>query len=500
MRTRRCFRGERIPVRSVRISHVGGRYRSSAGMAHELQVRSWFYHDNNEPEDLRSMQPAQLSAKEVLAMFRRRKKYLVLPALLVTTLCVLGAFILPRKYESSTTIMVQRDEVLNPLMNFTMAVSTASEDRLRTFNEIVYSKATIQVLIDSLNLGGSIHSEFDRQELIKTIRKNIQTERPGPTTFRIAYLDVDPVRARQAVQLMASHFIQTVLRVENQRNELAVEFYEAKLEELKQKFETIEGQMVAELRSDISEMPTEGRTISGRIDETDSQIGVIDERIKNYQRAMTPLQSATDQVGSDAGKEALFELVRLDIPYAGDMRTLVQKYDELTRRYTYRYPEVQKIQKQITDLLAIMRSSIDDEIAKLRKNRWDIESHRTQLIDELKKTSVNQQVDKEKQSNVDIYRGLYEDMKIKLEQARTTRDLGRRGSEQFIIIDPAIVPTEPSKPNRLLISAGGAALGLFLGILIVMTTEILDSRIRVARDLSVYRKRIIAYIPEGRIQ
>ncbi len=444
------------------------------------------------------MRPAQLSVHEVLAVFRRRKKNLVVPALLVTCLCILGAFILPRKYESSTTIMVQRDEILNPLMNFTMAVSTASEDRLRTFNEIVYSKATIEQLIDSLKLGKTAGTETQRQELIKEIRKNIATERPGATTFKIAYLDTDPERAQRAVQLLSGYFIKTVLQVENQRNELAVEFYEKKLEELRQKFEVTQGEMVAELRSRISEMPMEGRTISGRIDESDHQIGSIDDRVKNYQLALAPLQAAIDMIGTDNGKQDLFDLLRKDLPYVADLRPLVQRYDELTRRYTYQYPEVQKIQKQILDLLAIMRTSVESEVSKLRKNRWEMESRRTLLINDLKKSSVTQQVGKDKQSNVDIYRGLYEDMKIKLEQARTTRDLGRRGGDQFIVIDPAVVPSEPAKPNRLLIILAGMMFGLFLGVLTVLTTEILDTRIRVARDVAAYRKRIIAYIPEGR--
>src|SRR6267142_1482121 len=95
---------------------------------------------------------AQITAQEAINVFRRRKKYFYIPFCLFVGISICGILFLPKKYESSTTILVQRDEVLNPLVNYTMAVSMASEDRLKTFNEIVYSVSAIQTLMDSLNL------------------------------------------------------------------------------------------------------------------------------------------------------------------------------------------------------------------------------------------------------------------------------------------------------------------------------------------------------------
>lgn len=443
------------------------------------------------------MRAPQLTFQEALAVFRRRRPSFVFPFSIVFGLCVVGAFVLPRKYESSTTIMVQRDEVLNPLVSYTMAVTMASEDRLRTFNEIVYSKKTITVLIDSLQLNEVETTEKERQELIETIRKNITTERPGSSTFRISYLDTDPVRAQRAASLLANYFIETILKVENQRNEMTVEFFEKKLEELRQKYETGQKEMVTLLRSRISEMPMESRVVSGKLEDVEKDIGEIDDRVKTYQREFTTLKAFPEALYTNNGMQLLFDLSRKDLPHVGELRSLVARYDELTRRYTAQYPEVQRLQKQISHHLEIMKNAVETEIAKSRKARWDMERRRSQLVEELKKLSVTQQLDRDKESNLGIYRGLYDEMKIKLEQARTTRDIGRRSGEQFIIIDPALVPTEPSKPNRLLIIIGGLCFGTFLGIFAVATAEMLDTRIRAARDVSPYKKRVIAYIHDG---
>jgi len=57
---------------------------------------------------------------------------------------------------------------------------------------------------------------------------------------------------------------------------------------------------------------------------------------------------------------------------------------------------------------------------------------------------------------------------------------GRR----IAVIDPATVPSKPDRPNRLLISFGGSALGAFLGLALIAGLEFLNSSIRRAADIT----------------
>ena len=72
------------------------------------------------------MKPAQLKFRELLSIYRRRKRYLFIPAAIITGLSVIGAIFTANKYESSTTILVQRDEILNPLISYQMAVGIST--------------------------------------------------------------------------------------------------------------------------------------------------------------------------------------------------------------------------------------------------------------------------------------------------------------------------------------------------------------------------------------
>ncbi len=421
----------------------------------------------------------------------------IIPALTVTVLCIVGAFILPNKYESSTSILVQRDEILNPLISYDIAVAMASDDRLRTFNEIIYSRTNIQRLIDSLGLGTGLKTEEQRQALVDAVGKNISTERRGSDSFRISYLDTDPKRAQRAVTVVTNMFIEATLRVEGQKNEQAVQFFQGKLDELRQKYESSEKQFVSRLQEHPDSNPEETRSIAGQIQDIERQIDDLDAREKMYKREAGVVQSLPTTMHTASGKQALYDLQRTDLPFVADLKDLLSKYDDLLRHYTPKYPEVQNIEKQIVRILDRMQKGIESELVKLGPNRKDLENHRAQLIDELRKYSIDEHTDADKASDYNIYRKLYDDMKVKLEQAVAARDLGDKAANQFIILDPPLVPPEPSKPNRVQIIIAGLFVGLFIGGVTAILREMLDTTVRIPRDIEVYQKPVIAFITEG---
>jgi uncharacterized protein involved in exopolysaccharide biosynthesis len=378
-----------------------------------------------------------------------------------------------------------------------MAVSIASEDRLKTFNEIVYSNASIQKLIDSLNLDSGVRPGKEMEDLIKTIKKNIETERPGSATFKISFTDTDPLRAQRGALLLAHHFIAEILKVENQRNELAVQFFEKKLDEFRDKFESQQKEMVNLLRTRVQESPVENKTLISNVEEVDKDVAETEQKVKDYERGLSLIQQVSSGLSTEGDKQALFDLDRMDLPQIAQLHPLVTKYAEISRRYTARYPEMQKLITQINDLLGVMKNALQQELAHQDKARADLEKRRIQIVDNLKQTTASQQIDKDKQSNFDILRTMYDEMQVKLEQARTSRDLGRTGSEQFVLLDPPQVPVEPTKPNRVMIITAGVGSGLLIGLFSAALSELLDPSIRSIRDISSYGKRVIAYLPES---
>ncbi len=433
----------------------------------------------------------------VLGMLRRRKVWLVVPFILVSIITTIGAYLLPRRYESSTTIWVQRDEILNPLVSFTMAVQLASEDRLRTFNEIVYSRQTIEALMDSLEMRGSVETQAAWDELIDRTKSSIRTDRSGSDSFTMLFSDTDPVRAQRAVTTLANMFIQTRLRAEFQRNEYTVQFFENKLNEYEKKYGETQASVVSLLRQRSKELPGGTTSFSGRFDIMSERVRETSERIRDRERALQNIAMFPAAFRTERGRAALSQLEAADIANAADLRSLTAGYDSVTVRYTPKHPEVTRFEARILDLLERTRVILQSEMSILTARLSDIQKSRAELVQVITASSISQTVDKETESNYSFYQQLYNDMRVKLEQARIARELGRNAQNAFIIIDPARVPTKPTKPKRSLIIAGGMIAGLMLGLLAAAAAELLDTTIRSPREIEVYQKPIIALIPEG---
>lgn len=442
------------------------------------------------------MHTSQFSIRDLRHFISRRKKYLIIPPIVVTALCVVGAYMLPKRFESTTTIWVQPDEILNPLVNYQMAVQLASSDRLETFIEIIYSRKTIETVIDSVGMGNGVEGGIPWDNLIEHIRQNIKTARKGSDSFTISYLDTDPVRAQKMVSFLARTFIETRIKGEARRNELTVEFFERKLREYEEKFETTQHDMVTLLLQRMRERPTGSGGLYNRLDDLDKQIQRYNDKQKTDQRAVAQLAEFPDGFRTDEGKQALAELRHTDLPYAEELRTALQQYDDVSSRYTPLFPEVGKAENQIQDILRKMRVAVESELTGLSAQISELKASRQQTIDELMKYSVDQQEDLSKKSNYNLYQRLYEDMKTKLEQAKITQELGKNAENSFIIIDPARVPAKPSKPNQPLIIAGGGLFSIMLGIAAGLVAEYMDTRMRSLADLEAFHIPVIALLPD----
>lgn len=448
----------------------------------------------------RSVQTTQFSLQDILSFFRRRKILIVAPALLVTILCTIGAFMLKERYQSSATILVQRDDQLNPLLNLSTAFTLESEDRTKSFNEIIYSESVIQSLADSLGLVKPRSSEVEQQELLKTLKRNIVTDRPGKESFKVTYIDTDPLRAQRATTHLVNLFVQLKTKVDNQNFETAVKFFEAKAEELRKKYESNHRKVVSLTQKRVQETPLEQHALQGQIDDFDNRIREIDLHIEDLYRNQAVLRTFPDALKSERGKQALYDLQRSDAPYVDELRSILGRYEDLVQRYTDNYPDVRRLRVQMVELVQRMSRGMENEIPRQRKLRAELEQQRGRIVGQLRNTSVTERVDEAQESNYTIYRDLYDDMKIKIEQARTARDLGKKAKDRYVIIDPPRVPMSPSQPNKPLLISGGFGCGLLLGCLAAVVAELLDTRVRAPIDLQMYGKPIIAFISEGPYQ
>lgn len=448
------------------------------------------------------MRPAQIRLHEVLSMYRRRWVLVVVPMIIVSTLCTIGAFLLPRKYEATTTMLVRPDQTLRAMGDYTDMAGF--DEQLRSYNEIIYSNTFIQSVIDSLGIGHNIKTEAERQTMLNSTRRDITADRRGSDSFSITFSSSDPARAKKGAEVVANLFIQTKLRLENRQVYLTIQFLEKKVGELREEFETSARSLVSSMQQSPDDLPVETRSLYTQASSLGEKLNVSHDRQKVYQKTLQTLRALLnllrtnpEVVRSESGKQPLLELQRQDLPYAAELQSLVTKYDETTERYTAKWPEIEKQESRIVALLDRIRVATEMEVTRLQTQELDLQKQWGELIEEIRKSSVSDRINQDKQSNYEMNLKQYNDMKNRLEQAYLKAEVESKGADQYIILDPPVYPTVPTKPNRTRLVLAGLALGIFFGIVSVILAELFDTTIRTSKDIEVYEKPIIALLPDG---
>lgn len=438
---------------------------------------------------------AQVIVNELKLFCRRRKKILILCPLLVVGLSIGVSYLLPPEYKSSITILAGRDETLNPMVRYNLAVALVSEDRLRSFNEIIYSRSTMSLLIDSLGLAGENDNDIIRGELIEQVRRDVVTSLKASDSFSITYYANDPVLAKKGVQILSDHFIKTKLQLENNRNNQTVAFFQSKLAELQGVVKKREKELLARIQENVQKLPREDEDLKRGLTEVKKQLNELNLNVQDI-RGQLELVKAVNNGEQDL--EALFQVNLVSFPSGKQLQTLLDEYKTLTRKYTSSFPKMEQVRSNIFDWTSRLKSEIESELFYKRAQKTFLQSQYDEMAREIEQLTLTEKKTTQTQLDYDIYRTLYDQMKVKLEQAKTTRDLGRTAENQFIVLDPPVIPQKPARPNRRLLVAGGLALGLFLAFITASVAEFLDTTIRRPEDIQEFNKPVVAYILEAK--
>jgi len=430
-------------------------------------------------------------------ILKRRKRVLIIIPLLMLIMGIGASYLITPKYMSSISILVQKEETLNPLILYEMAVNIASEDRLVSFNKIIYSRSTVEMLIDSLNLDEDVKTNLEKQRLIEKVKSNIATSLRASDSFDISYYDSDPARAQEGVGILAEHFIKTRLKLENRRNEETVKFFESKLEELETAVAERRENILSLSKQRLKETPNDNTALRIRMQALDREIEALDQEIGGLQTAYDDLNSIDLNKLSAPDIEKLYNVVLLELPFTDDLRSNLREYDALKQNFTMQHPDMKAQVEQIKEIASRIPPAIQSELSMKKMKLQDLKDQRSMIIGSIQEAVVAERVDETTESDYGIYRKLHDEMKVKLEQAKTTRDLAKKAADQFIVIDPPFYPEEPVSPNRMLITIGSLFAGIFLAVVVVVAAEIFDSTIRREDDIIEFDKPVIAFITDG---
>jgi succinoglycan biosynthesis transport protein ExoP len=417
---------------------------------------------------------------------RRRRLYLLVPFAAVCVLGILAAYLLPEKYESFSTVIVQRNgSVLPP-------EGQGAADPLGLFREIVRSRYTLEAVAESLRAAAPSASRPSLEEQTALLGSAITAEQRGTDACRITARHDNPETARRIAEVVTAVALNASGQGNRRQLDETVHLYEEKLA----RYEKETAGRTSSASAGEGGTPADAAALRGALGRTGTELQEAEAAGSAAERSLTVIRTSIASLDDPATISRLSSLdSRAGGAFAGSLRTLALRYADLLRRYRPLHPEVQSVRRQLVALLDKTAAALETERDAAQSRVSELRGRQHQLHARIAAIEAGTEGLAQKTPAPEASSETIADLRRQLEQARTARDLNVRAGSRIAILDRPQRPSSPVSPDRPFIIGLAAIAGLCIGIIALVVAELLDTTIRRAGDLEVFGKPVIATLP-----
>jgi succinoglycan biosynthesis transport protein ExoP len=474
---------------------------------------------------------------------RKRKWLILLPTIAIGLAIAYVVYRLPDVYESVTLIVVKPSTLPNSVVP-TITEETLTRE-LTSISQVVTSRSSLQPLMEKYDLYHEERLRGEPMELLidqmrKQIKVEVNTSRHEITNgFNITYRGRSPKSTQIVAAELASKYIDEQTKGTINAGTSAKQFIEEQVRTAKEELDTIDNQRLTYLQQNMNNLPSQSQALVGRL------TGLHEE-----QKALIAEQGRLRDLGA-AYRSQLGDITKSyeqEIVLAAENTTdpkTTQAWAELVRRrseleaaqqnllaqYKAKHPDVVSNQLQIDSVKREQDQMINDWKARIEERKQKLvkltdpriltlktniamvesDSDRTQKL--LSETNAQiadlserinaipnaevglEAIDREYQTKKLNYDTLLAQQQKIVVGADAAKDQQGGGIQ---VVDPANLPERPVAPRRFLLTVAGFGVGLVLGLLLAIASELRRLfTIQTTEDAKHYTGlTVLASIPE----
>ncbi len=467
-----------------------------------------------------------LNIHDYLEIGLRRKWYIMVP-LVVSILASLGIYqYLPKIYRATTLILVRPQSVPEDYVRPT--ITDAVINRLNTIGQEILSRTRLERVIGEYNLYKDLRKKLPMEAVVEKMRKSIdvkvQEERNerARNSFTISFEGEEPGTVMVVTNKLASLFIEENLKVRELQAGGTSEFMNKELLTMADRLKRKEQEIRAFKERNMGQLPQQ----------LDANLRIFEQLQQQMRTASEKIRAAEDRAIIFQGQLEQLNKVELrgdSLPNQGPLNTspvrdpliqlnaLKRELAGLLIKMKETHPDVIDLKKKIAALESQVDGRPDGEgivVKNLPAPRLDPDTERfyRQLTEQYNNAVLEGKRLKDEEASLKGQMGFYqrriEDTpKQEQELALLTRDYDllktnyqslldknlhaqmaqnlerKQKGEQFVILDPAVLPEKPIKPDLSKILRIGGLLGMVFGIGLAWYRESMDQSFRTISDL-----------------
>lgn len=476
---------------------------------------------------------SELKPADYIDILKRRWVPVVVLALIGAPLGYVIARILPARYTSQTTVLVQPPTVPQTLVP--SVVTGDLQQRLASMKEQILSRSRLEPIIRQFGLYSSDLNSVPMDDLVARLQKVIIISPIQPMQgtsgnslpgFTVAVTLQSPQKAQSVCSTITSMFYEESERDRLQHSEDTTDFLTTQLNDAKQKLDEQNAKLAAFQSRYLGSLPDDDKNNLNILTTLTSQLNSATESLSRAQQDKSFDETSLSQA-LQAWQASQTSGNPVDLQQ--QLTQLQSRLADLRSRYTDDYPDVIRTKADIESLkkeIATQGDAASGQSDSTKTTQTAIEPqniqqlraqlHSTEVL--ISQKSAEEQELKRQiglyqarvQATPDVeqqYKALtlgqeaalktYNDLQQHRDEAQMATNLEKRQEgETFAILDPANLPDQPSFPNKLMFTGGGFVFGLAFGVGLAFLGEMRDTSIRTEHDVEfALRLPVIAMVP-----
>ena len=439
-------------------------------------------------------QPDEVHLTDYLNVLMSRRKIFLLVFLTVFFGVALYTFTVKPVFEAFTTLQVQTPR--GGKGDLLAELGGTAQNPVDTEIEIIKSRSMAEQVILRLQPPEAVALPLtELQDAANRLKTGFQVTEVGKKTgiIRLSYKSTDPRRARDVVNTLAQVYQEHNVDFKSQEASKTLEFIANQLGTTQNDLDGAEKNLQAfKSTSGAVKLDADNADLVKRLAEIDSQLSALSLQKKELEFSTALLRqairqgevhTATAALQNDLGTGPLTaRLAELDV----QRQTLLSELSE-------GHPQVKALKAQIDEVQSKLLSIYEATLKGIARQEQALQQELGRYEEEFRKLPATERelgkLLRVTKVNADIYTFLLQ----KHEEARITK---AATISNISVVDPAIIPDTPIKPQKLKNLLLGLLLGLMLGAGLAFFVEYLDDTLKGGEEARrVIGAPVLAVIP-----
>lgn len=474
-----------------------------------------------------------LSLHDYLSILRRRALAMILVFGAVLTASVIVAFVLPRAYESTATILVEGPQVKVTAEDG--ASRPRPEDRVNLIQQrLMTRESLIRVANEHQLFRNADKRGLSDVDIAKAMRESIRVDlmrgtggdqwgsRPSAISFNLSFQHGDPDKALAVTKDLANMFLASNRKDRVDQASRATEFLSGEAERVRKQLESLEAQIATFKQSGVS--PESAALAAGGLPGMEADLRNVE---REHSLAVNELRSlevdlaaarrgvistgVVTAAGPGQAEQALerarTELAGLRAVYSEnhpDVRSLLRRIPSLEQAAANEARAQTPSRNAAREQASLAASRLEAQVQAARSKAGLLAGQQASLrasIGQIRAQAKSApQRERELaglQRDYDAAKAKYEELRTQSLSAQVVENLEEgQQAERFTLLEPPLLPEYPIKPNRKKVVAAGfvVAMGAALGVALLL--EMLLGRVWGVNALTAaVNQRPLAVIP-----